>query len=74
MTRWLPRGAALVALAAALACTPRTRRTPDDTVVVVIDSPINTTDPRATLSNYDGRVSKLIAPGLTAVDTPTLEP
>jgi peptide/nickel transport system substrate-binding protein len=56
------------------ACAPRSRRTPDDTVVVLIDTPINTTDPRATLSNYDGKVSRLIAPGLTAVDTAKLEP
>src|ERR1700755_2533389 len=56
------------------ACEARTRRTPDDTVVVLIDTPINSTDPRAMLSNYDGKVSKLIASGLTAVATPTLLP
>jgi peptide/nickel transport system substrate-binding protein len=55
-------------------CAPRTRRTPDDTLVVVVDSPINTADPRAQLSTYDSKLSKLVASGLTAVDTPSLEP
>ncbi len=66
-TTWL-RGAATAALAIA-ACTPETRRTPDDTIVVLIEATINTADPRATLNSNDGKLSKLVAPGLTAVDT-----
>ena len=50
------------------------RHTPDDTVVVVIDTPMNTADPRYALSNYDAKLSKLVYSGLTAVDTPTGEP
>ena len=67
--------ARLVALVAATtSCEPRTRWTPDDTLVLVIDSAMNTADPRAQLSTYDGRMALLVASGLTAVDTPTIEP
>jgi peptide/nickel transport system substrate-binding protein len=64
-----------VALAGVLAsCAPRTRRTPDDTLVVLIESPMKTADPRYALSNYDLKLSKLVAPGLIAVDTADLAP
>jgi peptide/nickel transport system substrate-binding protein len=63
--------AALVA--AALGCAPAAH-TPDDTAVVVIDSPMLSADPRVQATNYDGKLSHLIAEGLTAVDTPTMEP
>lgn len=62
-----------IALVAA-ACAPRDRRTPDDTLVVVIDGVVGVTDPRYTISNYDGKLTKLIHAGLTSVDTPTLAP
>src|SRR5215470_9353019 len=65
----------VMALACAtVSCEPRTRRTPDDTLVLVIESAMNTADPRAQLSNYDARLAGLVAVGLTAVDTPTMEP
>ena len=64
--------AALVA--AALGCAPAVHHTPDDTAVVVIDSPMLSPDPRIQATNYDGKLSHLIAEGLTAVDTPTMEP
>jgi peptide/nickel transport system substrate-binding protein len=58
----------------AIGCEPTTRRTPDDTVVVVIDSPMMTADPRAVLSSHDGKLTRLVAAGLTAVDTDSMEP
>ena len=65
----------LVALAAtAIGCAPRTRRTPDDTVVVVIQSPMTTADPRAAVTNYDSKLARIVASGLTAVDTPDMIP
>jgi len=61
-------------LAAAIGCTPRTRRTPDDTLVVVIEAPMTTSDPRAQISSYDAKLTRIVASGLTAVDTPDLKP
>jgi peptide/nickel transport system substrate-binding protein len=61
-------------VAAALGCAPAGHHTPDDTAVVVIDSPMLSADPRIQATNYDGKLSHLIAEGLTAVDTPTMEP
>lgn len=60
-----------VALAA---CSPEHRQTPDDTVIVLIETAVRAVDPRYTLSNHDTKVSRLIAPGLTSVDTPTSAP
>ena len=56
-----------------VACTARTRRTPDDTLVMVVETKMTTFDPRYALTNYDGKLAKLVAPGLTSVDTPTAE-
>jgi len=56
------------------ACTPNRRRTPDDTIVMAIETPMTEADPRYTISNYDGKLGKLIAPGLTSVDTPDALP
>lgn len=67
-----PRAYAITAVAALLACGHR--RTPDDTLVMVVETPITTDDPRYTLTNLDSKLGKLIAPGLTTVDTPTAEP
>ncbi len=58
-----------IAAAFAVACDPRRRRTPDDTLVVVLQDKATTVDPRFTLSNYDAAVSKLVAVGLTSVAT-----
>ena len=60
--------------AAAIGCAPRTRRTPDDTVVVVIEAPMTTSDPRAQISSYDSKLTRIVASGLTAVDTANLRP
>ena len=61
-------------LVLAVACTPSRRRTPDDTLVVAIESATSSYDPRYALSNWDGKLSKLVCPGLMSVDTPTTEP
>jgi peptide/nickel transport system substrate-binding protein len=66
--------AAAVVLAIAPGCQPRGRQTPDDTIVMVIEVPMNSADPRAQVSNYDAKLSRLVTAGLTAVDTPTMEP
>ncbi len=58
----------------ALGCSPRQRQTPDDTVVMLIETPVRAADPRYTLNNFDNKLSRLVAPGLTTVDTPTTEP
>jgi peptide/nickel transport system substrate-binding protein len=50
-------------------CEVPRRRTPDDTLVVLIDSAMTTVDPRYTSTNYDTKFSRLIAPGLVAMDT-----
>jgi peptide/nickel transport system substrate-binding protein len=67
--------ASLVVLAAAaIGCTPRTRRTADDTLVVVIEAPMTTSDPRSQISSYDAKLTRIVASGLTAVDTPDMKP
>ena len=65
--------ACAIAALCAGAC-DRHRRTPDDTLVVVLADKATTVDPRFTLSNYDAAVSKLVAVGLTSVATGTGEP
>lgn len=57
-----------------LACHPRARRTADDTLVMVVEDPLNTLDPRYTLSNADTKFSRLVAPGLVTVDTADMAP
>jgi peptide/nickel transport system substrate-binding protein len=69
---WLALACAASALVAA--CEPRTRRTPDDTLVVVIPDVIRDVDPRFAFTNHDTKVSRIIYMGLTSVDTPSLEP
>ncbi len=64
----------VVVLLGLAACSARRRRTPDDTLVVVLQNAATTIDPRFSLTNYDGAVAKLVAPGLTSVETPTAEP
>jgi peptide/nickel transport system substrate-binding protein len=66
--------ALLVLVAAAVSCAPRTRRTPDDTLVVVVDTPMTTADPRVAITSNDSKLARLVASGLTAVDTQTLVP
>lgn len=50
------------------------RRTPDDTLVVVLDGKLRSVDPRFISTNNDVKFSRLVAPGLTTIDQPTLEP
>lgn len=57
-----------------VACGVRKRRTPDDAIVVLIESNIRDLDPRFALTNHDIKLSRLVAPGLTAVDGDTMEP
>ncbi len=66
----------LVALALALAAPScaRGRRTPDDTLVVLIDSEVPEVDPRYEISAAQNKISRLCAAGLTAVDRVGLEP
>ena len=65
---------AALAVVLAVGCQPRGRQTPDDTIVMVIEVPMNSADPRAQVSSYDAKLSRLVTAGLTAVDTPTMEP
>jgi peptide/nickel transport system substrate-binding protein len=55
-------------------CEPSRRRTPDDTLVVVIESAMNTVDPRFAISSWDSKASRLVAAGLMSVDTDDLQP
>jgi len=64
----------VAAAVAAAGCHGRARRTPDDTLVVIVDQKMGTSDPRYALSNADTKLSRLVAVGLTTVDTPTMEP
>jgi peptide/nickel transport system substrate-binding protein len=69
-----PAPAAVLVAAVAAACAPAARHAPADTAVVVIESPMVSADPRQQTTNYDGKLAHLVAEGLTAVDTPTMEP
>ena len=61
-------------LALLAACGRQTHRTPDDTLVMVIETSLGTTDPRYAITVYERKLSYLVAPGLVSVDTDTLEP
>ncbi len=63
----------VIAALTAGACEANRRRTPDDTIVLLIESPMTTVDPRYALTNYDAKLSRLVAPGLTSVDTPNAQ-
>jgi peptide/nickel transport system substrate-binding protein len=62
-----------LAAAALLSCAPRTRRTPDDTVIVVIETVMSTNDPRYSIPVYDAKLNKLVHAGLTVVDSDSIE-
>jgi len=64
----------LAVIAVSVACTANRRRTPDDTLVMLIDTPMSTADPRYALTNNEAKLVRLVAPGLTTVDTPNTEP
>ncbi len=75
ISRFSQRTTLLVVVAfCAAACAGRTRRTPDDAIVMVSEGPIRDVDPRFSLSSYNTKVSRLVAPGLTSVDQMSLEP
>lgn len=63
-----------LAVLATLGCEAKRSRTPDDTLVVVIESAMVTGDSRYAITGYDRKLAHLITPGLTIVDSPTLEP
>lgn len=75
-----PRGgkATLLLMAALggalLGCGEVTRRTPDDTLVVISDGIFRDLDPRFAMTNHDMKFSRIVAPGLTTSDTPSTEP
>jgi peptide/nickel transport system substrate-binding protein len=69
-----PHRNAITLLTILVACTPSRRRTPDDTLVLGIEDPMKGDDPRYAITNYDAKLGKLIAPGLTSVDTPDAAP
>ncbi|HVV83072.1 MAG TPA: ABC transporter substrate-binding protein [Kofleriaceae bacterium] len=77
-TSWMLAMAIAMALCAAAAAAPagcvRTRRTPDDTLVVLTEVAVKSADPRYASTSYDSKVSKLVAPGLVVIDRPDLEP
>jgi peptide/nickel transport system substrate-binding protein len=50
------------------------RHTPDDTLVLVIETPMTSSDPRYNQTNYDDKLTKLVYAGLTTADTPSGEP
>jgi peptide/nickel transport system substrate-binding protein len=59
---------------AGVGCQPRDRRTPDDTLVVLVEARLTSLDPRYCESNHDVKLSRLVAPGLTSVEQQSLEP
>lgn len=63
------------ALALVLATAGCGRRThpPADTMVVLVDTIMETADPRYCNNNYETKLSRLVAPGLTTVDTQSLD-
>jgi peptide/nickel transport system substrate-binding protein len=56
------------------ACGGRARRTPDDTLVWVLEQSVKTLDPRDVLSNHETKISRLVAAPLASVDQPSMEP
>jgi peptide/nickel transport system substrate-binding protein len=64
----------LLALVLSAGCRSRERRTPSDTLVMVLETTLRDVDPRFAITNYDVKLSRLIAPGLTTVDSADLEP
>lgn len=68
------RAVLVLALAAVAACPQRTRRTPDDTLVVLIPDEIQNLDPRAPMNAWANKISRLFCPGLTVMDQEDLLP
>ncbi len=73
--RPLAYAAVTVLLASAMtACSARTRRTPDNTLVMLWDGVIGDLDPRFALGSRNIKLSRLLAPGLTTIEHPSLMP
>jgi peptide/nickel transport system substrate-binding protein len=62
-----------LALVIVAACSGR-RRTPDDTIVVAIETPMTTPDPRHDINKIDEKLTRLVCAGLTALDSPDMVP
>src|SRR5262252_3842406 len=61
-----------VILASMLAgCSARTRRTPDDALVYVLELQVRELDPRYVVTNHETKISRLVAPALISVDQPS---
>lgn len=69
----MSRAHIITAILLAAACT-KTRRTPDDKIVIVIEAAMTTSDSRFAINNHDSKLARLVGAGLTAVDTPDLIP
>jgi peptide/nickel transport system substrate-binding protein len=63
-----------IAFSTGVGCQARARRTPDDTLVILVEARLNSLDPRYCESNHDVKLSRLVAPGLTSVEQPSMEP
>ncbi|MEZ4367975.1 MAG: ABC transporter substrate-binding protein [Kofleriaceae bacterium] len=55
-------------------CGRRGRQTPDDTLVVLMDTPMKSADPRYCGTNNEVKLARLATAGLVALDTPDLRP
>jgi peptide/nickel transport system substrate-binding protein len=66
-------GLYVITCLAAAACA-RTRRTPDDTLVFLLEAQVKELDPRFLSGSNEEKLSRLVAPGLTSVDQASLEP
>lgn len=68
-------GAVLCAgITTCIAACASSRRTPDDMLVMVIESTMTTADSRYAVTSWDSKLSRLVLAGLTAVDTDDLAP
>src|SRR5262245_43206464 len=70
----LQRVASLALAIVLAACGPRTRRTPDDALVYVLELQVRELDPRYTMTNHEVKISRLVATALVSVDQPSLQP
>jgi peptide/nickel transport system substrate-binding protein len=55
-------------------CAARARRTPKDTLVVIVDDDAVELDPRFTQKSLESKVAKLLCAGLTTVDSASMLP
>ena len=55
-------------------CRARQSRTPDGTLIYVLEQNLHELDPRWAVGSQEVKISRLLAPGLISVDQPSLEP